>query len=743
MGGILLVPVRQDGPDGKPRLYTLTVPILEAIYKVYSRNEGLVEPVATSNAETQTRTGSPPPIPSELIPQPNEVLPLETEPTSTPSSFNIPAITLSPPPENIELNPVHTPLPSSSSSHTPKYDEEELLNYACTSTSPIPRRPVTIPLPDIDSFAPPPEVIEGPIPPPRPQEEEFIDLRLEDADLGPILAAVHANLPSCLPVLRSRDVPDIPATKPLVRSRTGHIASTFLADPVLAALLALQLVWFLSGCLARIVLGGWRELLLLEVVVLAYVAMYMMMIVAWWDKPAIGVGAEAVKVVVMGEVPYKRRSRKDVEEEKKKKRKRGSRSKEKVRDLETGRSDKGKGVDRTSGDGEDLSRLSALHTNAENNIDSVHLQVPERRPRGSTHLRPPEPPSSPDGCRATAPAGDATPPHTTTTSSSEDDTIIMMLWNAFVEHWRGYVYFHLDRVFELCLKATGYDRWSREYRVSTNILYSNAFASDSGAARTWREGRRHRRRVQAGARRTVGLVGGTNPERESASALVGADGYPFHYRGGTTGRSGRAVSDEESGVNAEVRRRREAGSGGQSRMATFYTFVPEVNYHGTLWEGNVKLVVGALCAGVFGGIHLLGVAFRDVQGGEGSVAGAFAKGNPSYASHVFYLICTVLLVVCPLSFAFCGLKLSDKYGYEDRIEMAITMFLLELLAIPLLFAYIPARVGVVVVALLQVVWRVDEGLETAGQVLGSPATSAFDGFNPVGAWWLDFVPHFS
>ncbi|TEB27628.1 hypothetical protein FA13DRAFT_1878534, partial [Coprinellus micaceus] len=576
--------------------------------------------------------------------------------------------------------------------------EEELLNYASTSTSPIPRRPVTIPLPDIDSFAPPPEAARGGI---------HLDLRLEDADLGPILAAVHANLPSCLPVLRSRDVPDIPATKPLVRSRTGHIASTFLADPVLAALLALQLVWFLSGCLARIVLGGWRELLLLEVVVLAYVAMYMMMIVAWWDKPAIGVGAEAVKVVVMGEVPYKRRSRKDAEEEKKKRRKRGSRSKEK-RTISIAYIYKCQREDRGVALIYGPPNPQVLLTAAE----LPHLLVMQRLP------------------------------HTTTTSSSEDDTIIMMLWNAFVEHWpEATVYFHPRTVvFELCLKATGYDRWSREYPASLRTYCTPMRSRRTRAQRrTWREGRRHRRRVQAGARRTVGLVGGTNPERESASALVGADGYPFHYRGGTTGRSGRAVSDEENGVNAEVRRRREAGSGGQSRMATFYTFVPEVNYHGTLWEGNLKLVVGALCAGVFGGINLLGVAFRDVQGGEGSVAGAFAKGNPSYASHVFYLICTVLLVVCPLSFAFCGLKLSDKYGYEDRIEMAITMFLLELLAIPLLFAYIPARVGVVVVALLQVVWRVDEELKTAGQVLGSlPAASGSDGFNPVGAWWLDF-----
>lgn len=141
-------------------------------------------------------------------------------------------------------------------------------------------------------------------------------------------------------------------------------------------------------------------------------------------------------------------------------------------------------------------------------------------------------------------------------------------------------------------------------------------------------------------------------------------------------------------------------------------------------------------------MHLLGIAFREVPSQE-SLADAFSRGSPSFASHVVYLVCTVLLVVSPIYFAFCGLKLSDKYGYEDRIELAITLFLLEMLAIPLLFLYIPARLGVIVVALLQLVRRVNVGLEAAGQVLGNPAGPGFDGVNPAGAWWLDFIPHFS
>ncbi|KAF6761903.1 hypothetical protein DFP72DRAFT_591149 [Ephemerocybe angulata] len=45
MGGFLLEPTYQEGPDGKPRLYTLTVPVLDALYQRQAR-------ISASNAHS-------------------------------------------------------------------------------------------------------------------------------------------------------------------------------------------------------------------------------------------------------------------------------------------------------------------------------------------------------------------------------------------------------------------------------------------------------------------------------------------------------------------------------------------------------------------------------------------------------------------------------------------------------------------------------------------------------------------
>ncbi|KAF6761902.1 hypothetical protein DFP72DRAFT_877395 [Ephemerocybe angulata] len=160
------------------------------------------------------------------------------------------------------------------------------------------------------------------------------------------------------------------------------------------------------------------------------------------------------------------------------------------------------------------------------------------------------------------------------------------------------------------------------------------------------------------------------------------------------------------------------------------------------WEVRVKVFVGLVCSLVLGALHFVGVAFREVPVPLGQAeASIFSKTSPGFAPRVVYLVCSTILTISPIFLTFCSLKLSEVNG--DRMEMAVACLLAEMIAIPAVLLYIPARVGVVVVAVLQLARRAKIGIALDGTVDSATLGMLFDGVNPTSAWWLSFIPHFS
>ncbi|RXW25449.1 hypothetical protein EST38_g385 [Candolleomyces aberdarensis] len=681
MGGIAFAAIHRKGPDRKTRFFTLTVPVLDAIYK-------------------------------------------STKPLSSTS----------------------------------------------TSTSPAPpaegEPPSSIPfcLTDIDDFTPPPPTIGNLDPTQEPSPSASKD-SLKMFKLNPfvVLSSLHANLPSCLPPPSSHSPPDllkpITPTKPTVSS---HLTTVFPADPLLAIIVLLQLVWFLSGCIARIVISGWRELLLIEVLVLAYISIYVMTIAAWWHKPMVGLGGEPVKIVLFSglgksgsedsegalaplkvEAVITKVEREEQEVPKKQ------------NDL------KGKAVDRTASGSSDGNTVVGPHdvtfedeeAEEANDIPLHALQTAIQRstsggstaedgsenPSGSssmTAVLTPEPLQLFDDDIEKPPKDESTQNRastatndTSTNTNSDYDNSLNILSSLFIPlvQWRCGAYFYLDRVHEFFLKTTGYDDNSRDYDLSTNAIFSNISRSDARLRR--REGIRHQRRVDGGWLRVTGL-GPSDAER--GTRVIGGHTYP-HV-------NGVYFNDEEHGISESVRRRREAGSGGHSRFPTFYAYVTDRGYR-TVEEMKMKVLVGVVCGLLFGGIHLLGIAFKEVPSSTNSATSSiFSKHSPEFVQHVLYLFSSLVMTVVPPFFSFCALRLSESIFMDDWPERAVILFLVEALGLPLGLLYVPAKICVVVLAILQLIRRARMGMGLDG---GAELGIAFDGVNPAGAWWLSFLPHFS
>jgi hypothetical protein len=535
-------------------------------------------------------------------------------------------------------------------------------------------------------------------------------------------------------------------------------------------------VWYVSGCIARIVVGGWRELLLIEVLVLAYVSIYLMMVAVWWHKPMVGLGGEPVKIVLVSGLG-KTESEKDlegvvrappkvevtitkVEQEEQ------EMPKKQQKDL------KGKAVDRTnSGSALEGNTPVGQHEIAfedeeereeVNGIPLHTLQIAIERSTsggstsatsgGSTAVDGSENPSGSSSMTAVPTPGESLqfdddlekPPKNgsaqhrsstrtndspNTNATSDYDNSLNLLSSLYIPlvQWRCGAYFYLDRVHEFFLKTTGYDDNSREYDLSTSATFSNMARSDARMRR--REGIRHQRRVDGGWLRVTGL--GPN-DADRASRVMGGYTYP-HIRGVY-------YNDEAHGISESVRRRREAGSGGHSRLPSFYAYVTERGYK-TLEEMKMKMLVGMVCGLLFGGLHLLGVVFKEVpSSSDSAVSSIFSKKSPEFVPHFLYLFSSVVLTVIPPFFAFCALRLSESIFYHDWPERAVILFIVEALGLPLGLLYVPAKVCVVVLAILQLIRRARAGMGVDG---GAELGMVFDGVNPAGAWWLGFLPHFS
>jgi hypothetical protein len=621
---------------------------------------------------------------------------------------------LAPPPDSIEDVPPVRPLPFSLADidkFAPPPDSIE--------DKPLVRFPLS--LDDIDNFAPPPDSIEEAPPPPpnpdpRPQAPPEAPNPVPSVAALAVLTSIHLNLPSCLPPWPSsppHNVEPILATKSLFPR--GRFTTTFPADPLLVLVVLLQLVWYLTSCITRIATGGWRELLLVEVLVLSYISMYIVMIGVWWHKPVIGLGAEPAKIPILNEAQDK---------DEKKAEKEGS--------ISSSSRDKGKGVDRR-GWREEGSILESRPLEWEDplqlyiNPSATSAYGPSQSSAGSYN---PEMHVS----RRTHGTKEEDTTSIAYTDLSDDDAF-NPLGSSFKEiilKMQFTLTFSFDRVHEFFLKTTGYDDSSREHEISTRQDYSNFTRSERNRVR--RERARHSRRWDISTRR----LGLEEYETELSSVVVGGhlhpsqpQNYPAQHHDG-----------KEYGISESVKRRREAGSGGHSRLPTFYAYVTKRGYQ-SAEEIKVKMIVGAVCGLLLGGILLLGLAYRESPTSSPEAVSSnslFAKSSPSFAPRVLYLVCSLILTVVPFAFSLCALRQSEpRAGVERTEETAVAYWIVEMLGLPLALLYIPAKAGVIVVAILQLVRRTRAGMN--GDLVD--IAMAFDGVNPSGAWWLSFLPHFS
>ncbi|RXW25448.1 hypothetical protein EST38_g384 [Candolleomyces aberdarensis] len=439
------------------------------------------------------------------------------------------------------------------------------------------------------------------------------------------------------------------------------------------------------------------------------------MIGVWWRKPVIGLGGEPAKIPVLNEAQGK--------EGCKEKKTEGEVSKESIRSSSR---DKGKGIDR-SGRREEGPILASHAQEWYGPSQSRVLGV--GTPSGSSN---PEMHVS----RRTA-----VEPQGRHDASKEEDTASVAYtdltdadsFNPLGSSFKGIILkmqftlsLSFDRVHELFLKTTGYDDSSREHEISTRENYSNFTRSEQTRVR--RERQRHSRRWDTNTTR----LGLEEYEVGLTSTVVEGYGNPAQPQ----------TYPEEHGVCESVKRRREAGSGSHSRLPTFYAYATKRGYQ-SAQEIKVKILVGAVCGLLLGGILLLGLAYRELPVSSAEALSSnslFTKSSPSFAPRVLYFVCSLILTIAPFLFSLCALRLSEpRAGVERTEETTVSFWILEILGLPLALIYIPAKVGVIVVAILQLVRRARAGM--SGDLVD--IAMAFDGVNPSGAWWLGFLPHFS
>ncbi|KAJ2934286.1 hypothetical protein H1R20_g2832, partial [Candolleomyces eurysporus] len=443
--------------------------------------------------------------------------------------------------------------------------------------------------------------------------------------------------------------------------------------------------------------------------------MYLVTIGVWWRKPVIGLGGEPAKIPVLNEARGKESCKREAEGEVSNENMRSS-SKKKGKGVDrSGRREEGPILESHAQDwyGPSQSRMLGVGTPSGSSNSEMHVsRRTAAEPRGR-HEAPKEEDTASVAYTDLSDADSFNP-----LGSSFKEIILKMQFTLSLS---------FDRVHEFFLKTTGYDDSSREHEISTRENYSNFTRSEQTRVR--RERNRHSRRWDTNTTR----LGLDEYETGLTSTVVGGYGNPAQPQN----HSAKHDNGEES-----VKRRREAGSGSHSRLPTFYAYATKRGYQ-SAEEIKVKVLVGAVCGLLLGGILLLGLAYRELPASSAEALSSnslFTKSSPSFAPRVLYFVCSLILTVAPFLISLCALRLSEpRAGVERTEETTVTFWILEILGLPLALIYIPAKVGVVVVAILQLVRRARAGM--SGDLVD--IAMAFDGVNPSGAWWLGFLPHFS
>ncbi|EAU84224.2 hypothetical protein CC1G_08154 [Coprinopsis cinerea okayama7 len=182
----------------------------------------------------------------------------------------------------------------------------------------------------------------------------------------------------------------------------------------------------------------------------------------------------------------------------------------------------------------------------------------------------------------------------------------------------------------------------------------------------------------------------------------------------------------------------------RSKVPTYYAYTEEQAWN---WGDQMKAmwVVGGLCF-VFGAVHLVGwnfnlvperlsevVSLEGVPESTTNLINSLAHHGPIW--RVIWRVSSFLVMFLPLTAAFVssGELFNEAYCF------------LEMSVYPVTLLYVPAKIALFVLAVLQLDARFRYVMEVVPLVNGQCGElgAIFEGVNVLDAWWARFLPHFS
>ncbi|TFK28954.1 hypothetical protein FA15DRAFT_664596 [Coprinopsis marcescibilis] len=614
--------------------------------------------------------------------------------------------------------------------------------------------------------------------------------------------------------------------EPIVSLIHIHLASPsysypLTAEPILSAIATLQVTWFLTECLATVILRGLTELLLVQIIALAYLATYAMTWSFWWDKP-VGVD-NPVKIPVI----LKDREKSETQlspmkytEKEAKLQDSDEKTHQRVDSKEKGKAPM---VFEQLRAEHDTESLSMAHRNVDDQASiSSNPYSGIDEPLSSLTLPLASTSSNPLPAPVTLPSIIITPADAAPSIDLEDEPLSYLKQLPYSDLQDKEPSQQLPVRYRLSIEtlpvtpnlphiSVEESHPVPDYqpplpvhgiaRISQDIQSPSSTVNDGITFRDminlnnhpppahWQQRpplARPQSLLSEDDRNGVivpGLWGEIMENRLMRSFRLNLFYDSFVKLGGYDRGENYLLSTDDS-FWATVRRRQRLDETGEildyqsdvwesnsrewARVPTFYAYVEEKFYR----DGKVKWLMGFLVI-LYGAIHLLGWNFSlgglmlpPVQGLVGDAASSSASSqyqslstsasrsmlasssevsSTSAASTPYHLAqlwiwrgSALLITAVPPVAAFATIALSGQGINDLEYERAVSWGILEAAVWPLMVLYFPAKVALVVLAVLQMVERMRWAIDSAE---AGVAGAVFEGVNA--AWWTKFIPHFA